>query len=143
MTYVYRNMARAFLSILALIGILDSSNVVALTCAPLNLDTAFENADSVFVGRLVSASASDDFSAYGELVLDVALKGSSPNKLSFATNIGPLSSCGPDLIIYQWYLVFLKGGKPVLYLINDAISPDRSNDTIRWIERKQQTYSSK
>jgi hypothetical protein len=141
MTFIRCKAARTFLVILALSGMLGPSDVGALTCAAPSLDTAYGNAAVVFVARLVSASVSDDFSARGELVLDTALKGTAPNKLSFVTNIGPLSSCGPDLIIGQAYLVFLIDEKPNLYLVNDKTAPDRSNDTFSWIASKLQTGS--
>lgn len=134
---------RTLLSLVVLIAALQSTNANALTCARPSLDTAYDNADLVFVARLVSASVSDDFSASGRLVLETTLKGSPPDKLAFDTNIGPLTNCGPDLTVGKAFLVFVKDGKPTLRIINDTASPQVSNATSRWIANKLQTPGTK
>jgi hypothetical protein len=105
-------------------------------CVPPDLETAYEHANSVFVGRLTSASLSEKFSVRGELVLDITLKGSPPRKLEINTNIEPHSDCGPDLTISKSYLIFLVDSKPILVRANEP-------DTLRWIEKKMQTSSVK
>lgn len=124
------------LSTIVAIGLMGSQGSFASICVPPDLDTAYKHANSVFVGRLTSASVSEDFSAQGEAVLDITLKGSPPKKLIISTNIWPLTYCGPDLTIGKPYLIFLVDRKPLLVWANDP-------DTLRWIEKKWQATTSK
>jgi len=104
------------------------------------LDGAFENSDTVFTARLISASISSDFTLYVELALESPVKGNPPEELTFSVSIDPLASCGPDWTVGKFYLVFLKTGQTTLSGATGTRLLGAEQGELEWVILKMQKW---
>jgi hypothetical protein len=102
--------------ILGLIFLLLSGTCVACQCAGVPVDITDENADYVYLGRVVSAKLRDDGRVENTLKPIEVIKGN-PDQWKFLSNAGPVRRCSTIAAVGLRYIVYGRYGEtPELYL---------------------------
>ncbi|MDX3775753.1 hypothetical protein QE250_16695 [Chromatiaceae bacterium AAb-1] len=100
--------------------LLFSGSVFGCSCSPLPLEHAFEKADYVYVGRVISATVMPDEVVESKLQVQEVLKGT-PDQFILVSAASFRASCEAAVVVSESYVVFGHyGKKPVLASCSDS-----------------------
>lgn len=105
---------------LAVFLLIVSGSVLGCSCSELPLDRAFNRADYVYVGRVMSAAVTPDGVVESQLIALEVLKGE-PDQYVFTSAASHNAECEAVVVVGENYVVFGQHGKkPVLHSCSDT-----------------------
>ena len=105
---------------LTAVFLIISGSALACSCSELPMSRAFERADYVYVGRVISAAVTSNEVVESQLNVQEVFKGQ-PDQNVFVSAATHNAGCEAVVVVGQQYIVFGQyGKKPVLHSCSDT-----------------------